>query len=344
MKHRLTDIWYRKSLHPAAILLLPFSYLFFICVFIRRWLYKTGLLKIYYFNPPVIVVGNLSVGGTGKTPFVIALAKFLQTQGYKPGIVTRGVGGKKRKHAYLVNGQDSPAKVGDEAILLVENTQCPVVIGINRAEAVQVLLENSNCNIVISDDGLQHYRLDRDMEIVMVDHERRFGNQYLLPAGPLREKKSRAAQADLVVVNGGDENNEYTLQLEPLECVSVVNPSHVVKWEEFPRGKIHAAAGIGHPDRFFQVLENAGFDIIPHTFPDHHLYQAFELDFADKLTIIMTEKDAVKCREFADERFWFLRVDAKMDTNVEQAILTRIKKIEADNEHKNTFGNLADNI
>jgi len=327
MKPDVMSIWYRESLHTVSILLLPFSWLFGICAAARRWFYRVGLLKTCHFNVPVIVVGNLTVGGTGKTPFVMWLANFLQSQGYHPGIVSRGIGGKKHMIAHHVKCDDAMSKVGDEALLLAENTHCPVVICVDRAAAVRELLKHSDCDIVISDDGLQHYRMGRDVEIVMVDGERRFGNRRLLPAGPLRESESRLSTADFVVIQGGSEDDKYTMQLQPHEFISVKkNLTHKIPFQEFPREKIHAVAGIGYPQRFFKCLKQAGFDLVSHVFPDHHLYQAHDLDFAEALPILMTEKDAVKCAGFADERYWYLSVNARMNRLFEQDLLLKLKE------------------
>lgn len=337
--NKLTQAWYKKSFTLLALLLLPFSWLFGLCVAVRRLLYRKAIFKTHYFNVPVIVVGNLTVGGTGKTPFVIWLAKFLQSHGYKPGIVSRGVGGKKQLSPHRVNLDDKAYQIGDEALLLARNTNCPVMICANRVAAARELLKNSDCNIIISDDGLQHYRLGRQMEIVMVDGDRRFGNHCLLPAGPLREPVSRLQAVDFVVINGeSDEENNYTMSLEPLEFVSVVDSQYRVNYQEFPRNKIHAVAGIGHPQRFFTSLKTAGFDIIPHAFPDHHNYQARELNFSDSSPILMTEKDAVKCGAFADDRYWYVNVAAKIDSSLEQVILLKLNKLEEScDEYENDF-------
>ena len=272
----------------------------------------------------MIVVGNLTVGGTGKTPFVIWLATFLQSLGYQPGIVSRGVGGRKHVIPHCVKQDDAASIVGDEALLLAQNTHCPVVICVDRVAAVRELLKNANCNMVISDDGLQHYNLGRDLEVVMVDSDRRFGNQRLLPAGPLREPESRLRLVDIVVMHGGNEADQYTMSLAPVECVSVTNPQRKLSFLEFPRDKIHAVAGIGHPQRFFSALKKAGFNLITHTFPDHHTYQPRDLDFADSLPILMTEKDAVKCAAFADERYWYVSVKAQVNNALEQAMLAKL--------------------
>ena len=323
MTVNLTRHWYSKSLHFITFLFLPFSWLFAFCAAIRRWLYHTGWIKTHRFTVPVIVVGNITVGGTGKTPLVISLAHFLQAHGYRPGIVSRGIGGKKRLQPYWVQSHDSAAEVGDEAILLA-HTGCPVVIGIDRVAVVQDLLQHSTCNIVISDDGLQHYRLERDIEIAIVDGARRFGNQCLLPAGPLREPISRLQKVDFVIVNGGDQDDEFTMTLETASLIALKNHQHQIGLADFPVKKVHAIAGIGHPERFFNSLRKAGFAVMEHVFPDHHLYQAYELDFTDDLPIIMTEKDAVKCGSFADERYWYLPITAKINNKLEQCLLEKL--------------------
>lgn len=333
MKVDVAQIWYKKTLHPLAILLLPLSWLFACCAAIRHSLYRTGIVKPVHFPVPIIIVGNLTVGGTGKTPFVIWLASFLQKQGYQPGIVSRGVGGKKHGIPHVVKHDDVASMVGDEALLLTQNTNCPVVICVDRVAAVSELLKNSDCNIVISDDGLQHYRLGRNLEIVMMDSARSLGNECLLPAGPLREPKSRLQQVDMVVMHGGNERDKYSMSLVPVACVSVTDPQRKLNFLEFPREKVHAVAGIGHPQRFFSALQTAGFDIIPHSFPDHHIYQPRDLDFADRLPIFMTEKDAVKCRAFADERYWYVSVTAQVNDALEQAILNKLSAWEKSDEN-----------
>jgi len=332
-------VWYRKSLHPVSFCLLPFSWLFGTCAAMRRMFYRAGIFKTYRFNVPVIVVGNIAVGGTGKTPFVIWLAAFLQAQGYKPGIVSRGVGGKSQDIPYRVQAEDNAWMVGDEAMLLLRNSQCPLVIGIDRAAAVRELLKQTDCDIVISDDGLQHYGLWRDLEIVMVDAERQFGNRQLLPAGPLRERPSRLAAADFVVTQVAAEaqqdglppqgeavrNEFHAMQLLPQHFIAVANPDRQIPFADFSRQKVHALAGIGHPQRFFDMLKKAGFELITHVFPDHHLYQPGDLCFADSLPIIMTEKDAVKCAGFADERYWHVKVNACVNESFGQQLMEKLK-------------------
>jgi tetraacyldisaccharide 4'-kinase len=323
-KSILESHWYRASLSWLTLLLLPFSWLFRCIVFLRYFLYRFHFKKTVQFPVPVIVVGNISVGGTGKTPFVIWLAQFLQTQGYRPGIVSRGVGGKKNKIPYWVDRDADPIRVGDEALLLAQRTQCPLVICIDRVAAVRELLRKSNCNIIISDDGLQHYRLGRSIEIAMIDGARGFGNGYLLPAGPLRESISRLKQVDLVIVNS-DESSKHWMRLKGDSLVSLQNPHATQPLTNFQHKKIHAVAGIGHPERFFAMLRENKLEIIEHIFPDHYGFQPQDIDFADDLPVIMTEKDAVKCIKFAKPQHWYLPVNADVSKEVENKICSLLE-------------------
>lgn len=329
MKLNQPKFWYHHRLHPLALLLWPFSQLFSLSVAIRRYLYRIKLFRKYYFPIPVIVVGNLTVGGTGKTPFVIWLAQFLKSQGYQPGIVSRGVGGKRHLFPHQVQITDSPQVVGDEALLLLKQTNCPLVIAVNRAKAAHFLLQHTTCNVIISDDGLQHYRLDRQIEIVMVDGERKWGNGYLLPAGPLRESLSRLADVDIIMTNGNEkiqnQNKHYLMSLEPGEIFSVKEPQQTIRLSEFSLKKVHAVAGIGNPERFFNTLRQARIEVISHVFPDHYLYQSEDLNFKPSHPILMTEKDAVKCKAFAKDHYWYLSVKTNVDSSVGDAVLSKLK-------------------
>jgi tetraacyldisaccharide 4'-kinase len=293
----------------------------------RRWLYQVGILKSYHFPVPIVVVGNIAVGGTGKTPLVIAIAHFLISQGYRPGIVSRGYGGKRGGRIVSVTPRSRPEEVGDEAILIAQHTQCPVMVGANRSAAVAALLAQSNSNVVISDDGLQHYRLARAIEIVVVDGVRRFGNQHLLPAGPLREPLSRLKQVDFVIVKGAKDEDEFNMTLRPV-CLVALTDHHSMALEHFGHKRVHAFAGIGHPEHFFTMLRQTGFDVIPTIFPDHYVYSRDDFQFADQLPVVMTEKDAVKCQAFADDRFWYLSVEAEIDDLFKQQLLFRIQSLE----------------
>lgn len=329
--HRLTffvvDQWYRPSLTWFTFLLLPFSWLFCLIITVRKWLYRANILKQIHLSIPVIVVGNITAGGTGKTPFVIWLVDWLQKHGYKPGIVSRGVSGVKHATPYQVQSNDAANKVGDEALLLAKNANCPIVICTQRAAAARYLQEILMCDIIISDDGLQHYQLARDVEIVIIDGARQFGNRQLIPAGPLRESIKRLKTVDLMVINGEDAS-EISMQLQPVEIISIKNPEKKYLFNEFPEKEIDAVAGIGNPERFFLSLKQAGFNVSSHAFPDHHQYQASDFYFAkSSRPILMTEKDAVKCRAFADERYWYVKVNTVMTQaiKVEQVLLRKIK-------------------
>lgn len=308
----LNNQWYRQrgvvsyALSPLALIYRGISST-------RQRVYASGIKKISHFNVPVIVVGNITVGGTGKTPFVIWLANWLRGEGKKPGIVSRGYGGKAKTWPQVVTRQSDPAIVGDEAVLIALKTHCPMVVAPNRVQAVKKLLTEHHCDVVISDDGLQHYALGRDVEIAVIDGTRRFGNGFCLPAGPLREHQQRLHAIDFVIVNGHASENEYTMKIFSQAIYNLKNPNQIFNSKDFTRKTIHAVAGIAHPERFFQQLTAMGLSFIPHVFPDHYFYQHPDLDFGHDTIVIMTEKDAVKCRAFKDERHWCLPIQALPD-------------------------------
>lgn len=304
----MNDIWYREPDHIISKLLSPLSWLFAVCVSSRQWLYQQNYLRSYCYPVPVIVVGNITVGGTGKTPLVIGLANFLKSKGYKPGIVSRGVGGPKQDKPYCVRAGDSYKKIGDEAQLLAQNTHCPIVLCTNRAKAVAHLINMNHVNVILSDDGLQHYRLKRAIEIAVVDGTRLFGNDKLLPAGPLREHKNRLNDVDFVVFNTLEKDKTYTFYLKAYELISVTQPKKRIGLDQLQGKKIHAIAGIGNPQRFFDSLKQYECEIIAHVFPDHHIFSPNDVKFDDNLPVLMTEKDAVKCQAFANEDCWYLKV------------------------------------
>jgi tetraacyldisaccharide 4'-kinase len=255
----------------------------------------------------VIVVGNLTVGGTGKTPLVCWLAEQLTERGFRPGLVTRGYGGSSRA-ARLVQSDESPDVVGDEAVLLARRTRAPIAIGRDRPAAAQLLI-NAGCDVILSDDGLQHYALSRDCEIVVVDGDRRFGNGRLVPAGPLREAPSRLKGADAVVVNGGELQRDGALHMRLLATSAVAMKYGTIKpLREFSGQPVHAVAAIGNPQRFFAMLRAVGIRIIEHPLPDHARLNLEDISFPDDLAVLMTEKDAVKCREIAGPHHWFVPV------------------------------------
>lgn len=291
----LTKLWYKKSI--LSYCLLPFSYLYQVIITLRRLAYKKNIFKVTKFSVPVIVVGNITVGGTGKTPLVIYLADWLKQQGFKPGIVSRGYGGKAEHYPVKVSAQSDPVIVGDEPIIIAKHTACPVYVAPDRVAAVKQLLQENNCNIIISDDGLQHYALARDIEIVVIDGERRFGNEFCLPAGPLREPIKRLKKVDFIVCNTGysPQPDEYPMLLAGMDnsFTQVINPEITKSIEYFKDKKIHAIAGIGNPVRFFNELNRMNLIITTHIFPDHYIFKAKDLNFGDDSIIIMTEKDAV---------------------------------------------------
>ncbi len=314
--------WYCRSLTWLTLLLLPFSYLFRLIVFLRLFFYKHQFIKTQHFPVPIIVIGNLTVGGTGKTPIVIWLADFLKTQNWRPGIISRGFGGSKQTTPFVVKEHSDPKVVGDEAILLVRKSECPVVICADRVAAAKKLLEITDCNVILSDDGLQHYRLARDIEIAVLDGDRQLGNGFLMPAGPLRESQARLNQVDFVIQQGGSENEKYYhMQVKGNELVSLANPKTHIPVAHFKNTSVHAVAGIGNPQRFFASLREQGLQIIEHVFPDHYLYEKKDFNFPDTLPIVMTEKDKVKCESWADERFWYLPVVATIDESFKKKLL-----------------------
>lgn len=275
---------------------------------------------------PVIIVGNISVGGTGKTPLVTWLIDVLRKNGYTPGIVSRGYGGQATHWPQQVRMDSDARTVGDEAILLSRRCACPMAVGPDRATAADALLAHTDCDIIVADDGLQHYALGRDVEIAVVDGVRRFGNQHCLPAGPLREPLGRMDSVDIVVTNGVPGVREYRMDLIPGSLRHLKFTDKRKSLESFAGKTVHAIAGIGNPDRFFQQLEAQGITVIEHPFPDHHPFVHDDIYFEDDLPVLMTEKDAVKCEEFAGDHHWVLPVDAKLDNRIIPLILRLIKR------------------
>jgi tetraacyldisaccharide 4'-kinase len=300
-------IWYDRASPPWW--LLPLSSVYGAVVGSRRYLYSKRLRRSIRLPVPVVVVGNLSVGGTGKTPLVCWLVSHLAERGFKPGVVTRGYGGASADPR-IIDASAGPDAVGDEPILLVRRTGAPVAVGRDRPAAAQLLV-NAGCDVVVSDDGLQHYALARDCEIVVIDGERRFGNGSLLPAGPLREPKDRLAAADAVVVNGGRApiDGAFSMRLEA-GSVSSVAGGAVKALDDFAGLTVHAVAGIGNPQRFFDMLRAHGILVVAHPLPDHARLRAADISFGDQCPVFMTEKDAVKCAGIAGPHHWYVPVTA----------------------------------
>jgi len=294
-----------------AWLLWPVSLLFGAAVLIRRLLFKLRLLKSKHPGVPVIVVGNLTVGGSGKTPLVLWIAEFLKAKGWSPGIVSRGYGAKiEAPRAATV--ADQASEVGDEPVVLSRRSGCPVWVGPDRVSVAAALrAQHADVNVLILDDGLQHYRLRRDLEIAVVD-ARGLGNGFLLPAGPLREPAGRLASVDAVVSHGSSIKG-YAMKLEGEVLHRMTDARDRRPASAFAGQRVHAVAGIGDPNRFFLHLAKLGLKVLPHPFADHHALAPRELEFGDDLPVLMTEKDAVKLRHAARPEWWVLPVSAKLD-------------------------------
>jgi tetraacyldisaccharide 4'-kinase len=301
----LNGIWYGAA--PPPWWLRPLSIAYGAASGLRRLAYAAHVARSTQLPCPVIIVGNLTAGGTGKTPLVCWLAGQLTELGYRPGIVSRGYGGSVRA-ARLVQDSDAPKLVGDEAILLVRKSGVPVATGRNRPAAARLLI-NAGCNLVVSDDGLQHYAMARDCEIIVVDGDRRFGNGQLLPAGPLRETPARLRRADAIVINGGDAQGDGALRMRLLATSAIAMKYGTARpLREFSGAPVHAIAAIGNPQRFFATLRAAGLSVIEHPLADHAPLKIDDISFADDLPVLMTEKDAVKCREISGPHHWYVPV------------------------------------
>lgn len=320
---RLQEIWYGG--HPLGLALLPLSWVYAGAAAVRRRVYTSGLVKPHKLAVPVIVVGNVTVGGAGKTPLVVWLYHFLKAHGYRPGVVSRGYGGRSGTWPQQVRPDSDPVTVGDEAVVIARHCQGPIAVGPDRHAAAESLLKHHDCDVIVSDDGLQHYALRRDVEIAVVDGVRRHGNGLCLPAGPLREPLSRLKEVDMVVTNGIAGRGEFSMKYVP-------GPLRPLR-EKPPRpapaaqsGEVHAVAGIGNPEGFFQTLRAQGFRMRRHAFPDHHAFRRQDIDFGDGLPVIMTEKDAVKCVRFAGPEHWYLPVEAQLPQVFEHRLLELLKR------------------
>jgi tetraacyldisaccharide 4'-kinase len=302
--------WVRRG--AVAWLLWPASLLFGLAVFFRRLFFKLRLFKSHAAGVPVIVVGNLTAGGSGKTPLVLWIVELLKEHRWKPGIVSRGYGGSAIEPREASIASD-PAEVGDEPILLARRSGCPVWVAPDRVAACRLLRDqHPECDVIVTDDGLQHYALRRDIEICVVD-ARGFGNGFLQPAGPLREPQSRLRSVDAVVTHGAVGVQGFAMRLEGENLVRMTDAHDVRAAKSFAGQKAHAVAGIGDPKRFFLQLARFGLKPVPHPFPDHHPFSAADLDFGDTAPVVMTEKDAVKCKRFAQAHHWVFPVSASLD-------------------------------
>jgi len=334
------DAWYGQR--RWTLWLLPLMWIFIALAAARRaWALRYQQKK---FATPVIVVGNISVGGTGKTPLLISLVTYLQQQGFTPGVISRGYGGVAPHYPYMVSAQSRAAEVGDEPLAIFQRTACKVCVGADRL-ASAALLEDEGCDVLLSDDGLQHYRLGRDIEIAVVDGQRGIGNGFRLPVGPLRESVTRLKTVDWVVVNSpvADfclpqlETLFYIpMELKPTRLIHLQSGQEIAL-ENFYQHKIHAVAGIGNPERFYNTLSACQLNPIPHNFPDHHAYTPSDFEFDDQLAVVMTEKDAVKCRAFAQAHWYYLPVTAELPDVFWSALTVKLNKLR---EQRATFNSL----
>jgi len=298
LKEKITQYWVKPA-EQVPFALKALSKLFAFISSQRKKHYQNSPEKVYRAAVPIVVVGNIFVGGTGKTPLVIALVELLRDNGIKAGVISRGYGAKKLEQATAVFADSDPANVGDEPVLIAMRAACPVVVHPKRSQAIEKLLAENNVDVIISDDGLQHYAMARDVEIVVIDGQRQLGNELLLPAGPLREPTSRLESVDYCVVNGGvAANGAFSMELVTSGAYDLHNFS-LKKDLRFWSGKqVNAIAGIGNPSRFFDALKMYDINTVECSFPDHYQYKLDDLCFSGDFPILMTEKDAVKCRRF----------------------------------------------
>lgn len=312
--------WRRRGLLSDG--LWPLSWCYCLAVEVRRGLFRAGWRRVHRLPVPVVIVGNITVGGTGKTPLVIWLCAALRAAGLQPGIVTRGYRRRRRTPLMAIATSD-PREVGDEALVLARRTGVPVMVDADRVRAARAVVA-AGCNVVIADDGLQHYRLGRALEIGVLDGERRFGNGRCLPSGPLRERQRRWAQVDFRVTQGPAEGDEWAMRLDG-QKIQAVGDHRIADMGSWRR--VQAVAGIGHPERFFSVLRGLGLEVVAHAFPDHHNYTRRDLAFNSPDPVVMTEKDAVKCERFHEPHWWYLPVAAAVDHRLAERIVTRLNQI-----------------
>lgn len=318
----LTAHWYRQQLSWLTYLLLPLEWLFRLLAAKRRDAYLSGDKASYRAPVPVVVVGNISVGGVGKTPLVISLANHLKKEGLRAGVISRGYGGQSKTYPADVQSDSDPDVVGDEPVLIALNCDCPVVVDPKRDRGVRYLLNHYDVDLILADDGLQHYALERDFELAVIDGQRGLGNEHCLPAGPLRESAERLADVDWVLINGGDFQwpEAVSFQLADSGLCTLDGQSATL-----PSGRVHGVAGIGNPQRFFQTLKNLGFEPLEHPFPDHHRFSEADFQFNDALPIIMTTKDAIKCRAFNLNNGYYLAVNAQLPAAFLQDFTEQVK-------------------
>ena len=325
----LESIWYDSDNENSIgrLFLMPLSYLYSAINTYQRKSQTKNLMKL---SCPVIVVGNITVGGTGKTPLTIHVVKLLQKSGYKPAIITRGYGGKATTWPQAVTAESDASLVGDEAVLMASRTGVPVYAGANRLGSIEQLLKTHDCDVIVSDDGMQHYKLPRDIQIAVIDGNRQLGNGYCLPAGPLREKKERLNDCDLIVVNGQnkDKNNYFEMALSGKTLINLMT-NEEKDLSDFSGQEVQAMTGIGNPQRFYTTLKLRGLNVIENSFPDHYAFVRNDLSFSADSIVIMTEKDAVKCKPLIGDSnlYWYLPVTATLSNEFDLALIDKFKTV-----------------
>ncbi len=318
----LEALWYGQS--PLAWLFVPLAALFGLAVWLRCRAYRAGWFRVHRLSVPVIVVGNLTIGGTGKTPVTGWLVELCRAAGFRPGIVSRGYGGRLTPEPRLVDPGDNALEVGDEPLLLRRQTGAPVCVHRDRVAAAQRLIAEG-VNLIIADDGLQHYRLHRDLEIAVVDGERRFGNGFLLPAGPLREPVRRLRIVDLVLVNGGPaETGEFVLEAR-ISGLRTLENKDWCSLDDLKGQRVRSVAGIGNPARFHAELASAGLKVLPVPVPDHGRVDLGALSRESDVPIIMTEKDAVKYEPVVGCPVWVAQLEVSLPPEVSARVLERLR-------------------
>jgi len=339
----IEKVWFNnhQAKYILVPLLLPFSVIFYLLSVARRLAFKSGLFKSYQVSKPVIVVGNIGIGGNGKTPVVIHLVELAKSLGLNVGVISRGYGGVAENYPYQLDDKSTSSQAGDEPLLIYQRCHVPVVVGADRVANAQMLVKQG-CDLIISDDGLQHYRLQRDLEIIVIDGKRLFGNGLLLPAGPLREGQWRLQKAELLIYNGGKYNGcKSTEAVDSIDDKTLKMALAANELIQLKTGKkmlltrflqqwqtVHAIAGIGDPQRFFTTLTTLGFNLTSQQgFIDHNDYTANDLkQFNSDVPLLMTEKDAVKCQVFAPNNWWYLPVNAQFSERDEQILVQCLEK------------------
>ncbi len=319
-------VWKDRNL--VAWGLWPASLLYSTLATLRRFGYSSGLFAVEKFSLPIVVIGNLTVGGTGKTPLTIWAVEFLRSAGYSPGVISRGYGRRSTENC-LVDSDSTPALVGDEPLVIWRRTGAPVAVARRRADAVRLLMRAHDCNVFISDDGLQHLSIASDLKVLLIDAEERFGNGFCLPAGPLRESVRNSRRCDLTIVNGAGRAGEYSMTSDMNEAVNLLDGSKTRPLGSFAGQAVSAFAGIRHSDRFFESLRQQGIQSDIYSFPDHHDFSDSDFDAIGKAgePVLMTEKDAVKCARFASSDWWYVRFDVLPENDFQKAFADKVAAI-----------------